>query len=140
MSRQNLMAAGGMFVVALLIAVTLYVSNLKAADAVPLQAVPLQAVPPQKASATPAAADQIKQLQARIDSLEKRLATLESSRTNIWDIVPINPPINPQPLPGLKFIPAPPPNAPGDEVPDGFPKARIIFIDGKQPAANGDAR
>src|SRR5580658_8208813 len=116
MSRQNLMAAGGLFVVALLIAVTLYVSNLKAAEA----------VPPQKTSASPAAADQIKQLQARIDSLEKRLATLENSRTNIWDIVPINPPINPQPRPGLKFIPAPAPNAPGDdEVPDGFPKARI---------------
>jgi len=136
MSRQNLMAAGGMFVVALLIAVTLYVSNLKAADAVPLQAVPLQAVPPQKSSATPAAADQIKQLQARIDSLEKRLATLESSRTNTWDMVPINPPINPQQPPGLKFIPAPPPNEPER---DGFPKARIIFIDGKRSAASGDA-
>lgn len=132
MSRQNLMAAGGLFVVALLIAVTLYVSNLKAADAVPLQAVPSK-----RASATPAAADQIKQLQARIDSLEKRLATLESNRTNIWDIVPINPPINPQPPPGLKFIPAPPLNEPER---DGFPKPRIIFIDGKRSAANGDAR
>ncbi len=137
MSRQNLMAAGGMFVVALLIAVTLYVSNLKAADAVPLQAVPLQAVPPQKSSATPAAADQIKQLQARIDSLEKRLATLESSRTNTWDMVPINPPINPQPPPGLKFIPAPPLN---ESERDGFPKARIIFIDGKQTTNGNRAR
>src|SRR5580704_1924427 len=116
MSRQNLMAAGGLFVVALLIAATLYVSNLKAADAVPLQA-----VPPQKASATSAAAEQIKQLQARIDSLEKRLATLENSRTNVWDIVPINPPINPQQAPGLKFIPAPPPN---ESERDGFPKAQ----------------
>ncbi len=127
MSRQNLMAAGGLFVVALLIAVTLYVSNLKAADA----------VPPQKVSATPAAAEQIKQLQARIDSLEKRLATLESNRANVWDIVPINPPINPQPPPGLKFIPAPPPNEPER---DGFPKARIIFIDGKQTTNGNPAR
>lgn len=92
---------------ALLIAVTLYVSNLKAADAVLLQAVPLRTVPPQKVSATPTGTEQIKQLQARIDSLEKRLATLESSRANVWDIVPINPPINPQQPPGLKFIPAP---------------------------------
>ena len=130
MSRQNLMAAGGLFVVALLIAVTLYVSNLKAADAMPLQA-----VPPQKASAAPTGTEQIKQLQARIDSLEKRLATLESSRTNIWHIVPINPPTNPQQPPGLKFIPAPPPNEPER---DGFPKPRIIFIDGKRSAAKGD--
>jgi hypothetical protein len=127
------MAAGGLFVVALLIAVTLYVSNLKAADKLRPQA---ETVPPQKVSATPTGTEQIKQLQARIDSLEKRLATLESSRTNIWDIVPINPPINPQQPPGLKFIPAPPPN---ESERDGFPKARIIFIDGKRSAAIGDA-
>jgi hypothetical protein len=121
MSRQSLVAAGGLLVVALLIAVTLYVTNLRAADAAPTQ----------KPSATPGA-DQIKQLQARIESLEKRLATLEKSRTNTWDIIPINPP-----SPPLHYVPLPPPN---DGEKDGFPKARIIFIDNNRaPVTNSDS-
>lgn len=119
MSRQNLLAAAGLFVVALLIAVTLYVSNLKAADAAPAK----------KPTAAPTGADQIKQLQARIESLEKRLATLEKERTNTWEILPINP----QSTPPLKYIPGPTLNAPGNDgerEKDGFPKARTILING----------
>jgi hypothetical protein len=119
------MAAGGLFVVALLIAVTLYVSNLKAADAAPSQKTP--------AAAT--AADQIKQLQARIDLLEKRLATLEKGQASFLASPNSGSRINVVPPPN--WVPAPP--APGpEEKNDGFPKARIIFIDGKQPTTNGN--
>ena len=124
MSRRNIMAALGLLIVALLIAVTVYVGNLKAADAPPSKKTP--------AAAT--ASDQIKQLQARIDLLEKRIATLEKGQTpllvapNSGSLIDVAP---------LHWGTAPPPPGP-EERNDGFPAARIIFIDGKQPTSNGN--
>jgi hypothetical protein len=127
MSRRNIMAALGLLIVALLIAVTVYVGNLKAADA----------PPPPKTPAAPAAADQLKQLQTRIDLLEKRLATLEKGQIHYWDAPNSTPPIHV--APPLNWVPAP--QAPGpEEKNDGFPKARIIFIDGKQPTNGNPAQ
>jgi hypothetical protein len=125
MSRRNIMAVLGLLIVALLIAVTVYVGNLKAADA----------PPPPKTPAAPAAADQIKQLQTRIDLLEKRLATLEKGQVHYWDAPNSGSRINV--APPLNWIPAPP--APGPEKKnDGFPKARFLLIDGKPAPTNGN--
>jgi hypothetical protein len=125
MSRRNVLAALGLFVVALLIAVTVYVSNLRAADS------PASIKPP----ATPVATDQIKQLQDRIALLEQRIATLEKGGVRIWAVSPSAP--NSKVAPPLNWFPAPPPaDAPKEK--DGFPPARILFIDGKQTPTNGN--
>src|SRR5271156_5099099 len=121
MTRRNVVAALGLFVVALLIAVTVYVSNLRAADS----------PAPNKPPATPVATDQIKQLQDRIAALEARIASLEKGRIHLWDEPPSAP--HSKVAPPLNYVPAPPPtNAPKEK--DGFPPARILFIDGKPPA------
>jgi hypothetical protein len=120
-----MMAAMGLIIVALLIGVTVYVSNLKAADAPPSP----------KTQAAPTAADQIKQLQARIELLEKRIATLENGRVRIWDLRPSASPS--KVAPPLNYVPAPPPtDAPKEK--DGFPKARFLLIDGKPTPTNGN--
>ena len=125
MSRRNIGAAVGLFVVALLIAVTVYVSNLQSADS-----------PASKTTPTaPAAADQIKQLQDRIAALEARIATLEKGGVRIWAVSPSAP--QSKIAPPLNYFPAPPQtDAPKDK--DGFPPARILFIDDKPPVANGN--
>jgi hypothetical protein len=125
MSRRTIMAAVGLIVVALLIAVTVYVSNLKAADALPSRKTP----------SAPTAADQIKQLQARIDLLEKRIATLEKGQDPILLTPNVAPKLNV--MPPLNLVPPPPPTEPGKEN-DGFPKVRTIFIDGKPTPTNGN--
>jgi hypothetical protein len=123
MSRRNMMAAMGLIVVALLIAVTVYVSNLKAADLPPSKKTP----------AAPTSADQIKQLQARIDLLEKRIATLEQSPTPFLVVPNSAPQLNV--VPRLNFAPAPPATGP-EEKNDGFPPARFLLIDGKPTVTN----
>lgn len=125
MTRRNVVAALGLFVVALLIAVTVYVSNLRAADS----------PAPNKPPATPVATDQIKQLQDRIAALEARIATLEKGGVHIWAVSPLAP--QSKIAPPLNYFPAPPQtDAPKDK--DGFPPARILFIDDKPPVANGN--
>jgi hypothetical protein len=123
MSRRNVEAAVGLFVVALLIAVTVYVSNLRAADS------PASIKPP----ATPVATDQIKQLQDRIALLEQRIATLEKAGVRIWAVSPSVP--QSKFVPPFNGVPAPPPTAPEDEK-DGFPPARFLLIDGKPTVMN----
>ena len=106
MSRRNIVAAVGLFVVALLIAVTVYVSNLQAADS-----------PASKTTPTaPAAADQIKQLQDRITALEARIATLEKGGVHIWAVSPSAPQSKIAPFPPARilFIDDKPPVANGN--------------------------
>jgi len=113
MNRRNSVAAAGLFVVAAIVAAVLYVGNLKADEP----------AAPKKALDAPTAAEQIKQLQARIASLEERIAALEKRPASILLSPTAAPPFL-SPVPSSNELPGVSPN-------DGFPPARILFINGK---------
>jgi hypothetical protein len=119
MNRRNLVAAVGLCVVALLVAVALYVGNLQAAEPTASK----------KAPAAQSAAEQIKQLQTQIASLERRIAALENRPTPVL--------LSPAAGPQFNFS-APSPNGLPDGSPnDGFPPARILLINGNPAVTNG---
>jgi len=105
MKRRNFFSAVGLFVMGALVAVALYVSNLRAE----------QPAASKKADASQATIEQIKQLQARIASLEARIATLEQR-------------------PSYLLAPTAGPSPPLSD--DGFPRPRVLLIDGKTTTAN----
>lgn len=99
MNRRIVFAVSGIVVVAVVTVIVLYVGTLKAADPAAQM----------KSKETLSAADRIEQLQQRIEQLEQRIAALENSSLTI--------------------------SAPQCQFPeqkdldgDGFPRARILFI------------
>lgn len=123
MSRRNIMAALGLLIVALLIAVTVYVGNLKAADApVKKDARRGDGFRSNQAIAGP---DRFARKENRDPGKRPDPALGAPNSGSLIDVAP------------LHWGTAPPPPGP-EERNDGFPAARIIFIDGKQPTSNGN--
>jgi hypothetical protein len=110
MNRRNVVVAA-FVVVALLVAVVIYVGGLQAGDPAPSKKTP----------AAPTAAEEIKHLETRIASLEQRIAALEKRPTSVS--------LPPGVVPKFTFV-APSSDETWDAN-DGFPPARFLLIDAK---------